>query len=1030
VLGWRYLVGLDTAQRWAAVALRLTVLILTVLMLAGLQMVKHHTDLTVVAVIDRSESVRRLAQPPFIPPINPQSTNHPTPTIDRPMSADDWIKRWFDWSTADRQPNDRLAVLTYDARPTVRSLPTTTVRLESDTTEQPADGTNTAAAIRLGMALFPPDTGKRMILVSDGHDSDPGDDLYTAAFEARAAKIPIDVLPIEYQVHHEAMVTALYAPTQARQDQTVPIRVVLRATEPVQGLLHLKHDGIPVDLNGPAPGTAQTLQKNRWVAQHQNPLDHASSSINTHDPEPDNNQRWYITVHQVDLTLTYPGTNRFEAVFEPAKGQDSITNNNSAQAVTIVQGQGKLLVVNRLDRTASSHLLPDLLRQQGIMLDVVPSLAIPDDLMSFQRYDAVILQDVPAEMASPKQQQLLARYVRDLGGGLIMVGGPNSFGAGGWTNTPIDKILPVECQLPSQTVVPWGALVLVLDRSGSMDQPVIGSPYSKQDIANEAAILALNTLYPQDKIGVVAFDDTPRWIGRLAPNSNPRQLADNIRKIQPGGGTRIYPALAQAYNALAKLGTQDGAIKHVILLTDGQSHDGRYQQLVAKMVRAGITLSTIGIGQEVNAKLLSQLAQSGRGQYYPINDPNNLPRVFIKEARTVRQNLVKEVTFLPRVVGPSPITDSLGPVPKLKGFVLTGVKQDPRVNLPMVGPKGEPLLAHWRVGVGSVAAWTSDTNSRWASPWLQWDRYADFWTRAVKTVARPPTNQQYQLRAAIKHNTLHVQLDTATGITFDPSAHPPVSATPIVGGVLSPDGSTTPIRLVQSGPGLYEASSPAKTPGSYVISLMVTNPDGQRHTVLGKASQPHSQELRRFRSNHTRLERVAQITGGRVLTPDTPAPDLLFHRQSPVTATSIRPVWRTLMIGLFVVFLLDIAARRIAWDLASIKLWITQAQQRLRPRQADAVATLQALKRKADQVSQRLSTHIDPSDQPTSDLRTPHQPATKPKPDVTKPHNQPTQQQDTRTKPIDPDAPTTQRLLKAKQRAQDQMNYESPPNDT
>ena len=568
-----------------------------------------------------------------------------------------------------------------------------------------------------------------------------------------------------------------------------------------------------------------------------------------------------------------------------------------------------------------------------------------------------------------------------------------------------------------------------------------GSVYSKQEIANEAAILALSTLYPQDLVGVIAFDNSPKWVVGLQVNSDPHAVAKKVRKIHAGGGTNIYPALVEAYQSLVKLDTQDAAVKHVILLTDGQSQSAQYHQVVGNMARAGITLSTIGVGDGVNAPLLAQLAQMSGGTYHPIADPNNLPRVFIKEARTIRKNLIKEGSFTPQFVQTgSPITTGVGAMPPLQGFVLTGPKRDPRVYTPIVGPEGEPIFAHWNVGLGRTAAFTSDATNRWATQWLPWNGYADFWARTARAIARPSASREYDLLTTIQKDTLHIRLDAASNGTSNEGQASVQDFLKVAGSVLNPDGSATPVTLKQTGPGLYEADVPAAEPGNYIVSLFVQGDDAgnaPRRYVFGGTSRLAGAELRRFRSNRARLEQVAAITGGRVLKAEAQTPQSVFERQGIVASRSIRPMWRQLMYGLLVFFLLDVAVRRVAWDVEAIRHWINQRAEAmsrlLKPRQVEAATTLAALKTRAAQVDKSLATpSSSPTNKPQADRKFEADTDAVTDEDfssavgaATQNTNHPRPASKEPPKPDKEDEPdTTQRLLNAKRRATRQMEPE------
>jgi secreted protein with Ig-like and vWFA domain len=1049
LLGWRWLVTVEPARRWIAITLRLVVLALVVLMLAGLQAVQTHDNLTVIALMDHSESVRRFATPPAANPDAPA-----------PRSVHEWAQGYLRQAAKQQGQGDRFGWVRYDARPSIERMPEKGINLQAGATASAAEGTDTAAAIRTGMALFPADSGARLVLVSDGNDTNPRSDdqsaarsdLMAAVQEAKAAGIPIDVVPLNYNIKKEAMVEGVYAPTEARRGQTVQVRVVLRATQPMRGQVQLLHDGAMLDLNGDRPGKGAPVSPSEWTRETRatvNKPAHANDDANNtpaNQPTPNekNNQQnitgqpgRFVTVKPIELPLAYAGVNQFEAVFEPEQAgptdADRIAANNAARGFTIVHGKGRgLFVSNEPDQQGA--ILPAALRDRGIDLDVIRPSALPAEMAQLQRYDAVILQNTPAERVTVPQQKMLARYVNDLGGGFLMVGGPKSFGAGGWTNSPVDRILPVDCQIPSQTVLPSGALALVIDRSGSMAG-------QKQRLANEAAVLALKTLYPQDRISVVAFDNSAKRVVQLQPNADPAGVAEKVRSIESRGGTNIYAGLEAAYDELAPLKTQDAAVKHIILLTDGHSQQGNAIDLARKMTQAGISLSTVGVGQGKRDAFLQQIAQMTGGRYHPINNPNNLPQVFIKEARTIRKNLIKEEPFDPAVYpSRSPITTGLGDVPSLKGLVLTGEKNDPRVFMPIRGQEGEPVFAHWQVGLGRAAAFTSDATTRWAGDWVQWPGYAEFWAAVVRRIARPSRSQNADLMTHIEGGTLHVRLDASTREQNQRFAN----FLSVKGSVLKPDQSTEPLTLQQTGPGVYETTLSAPADGNYIVNLFVKTQDGQRRAVFGGATKSRGNELRRFQSNDALLKRIAKETGGRVLSPADATQANLFSRERSVTTRSIQPMWRSLLIAALVLLLLDVANRRVAWEPQAVWAWSKGRAAALgtlmKSRRVESERTLGALKTRRAQTQQQHQPQAQPA-QPEADPNAPQAPSRKQRFDLgkrAKPNadftqavggategadgqtSQPSAQQTTATDEPE-DQSTSSRLRAAKQRSRQRM---------
>ncbi|MEM9420388.1 MAG: VWA domain-containing protein [Planctomycetota bacterium] len=960
-LGWKYLATVEPIRRALAIGLRVGVLVLLVLMLAGLRAEQRHTELTVIAVVDQSPSMSVFGEPPAPAIVNgqPISTAH-----NRSMSQA--IRDFLVAASEDKQPDDRFGVVTYDNRPTVVTRPGNEVRLDPSTGTQVREGTDTAKALEWAMAAkSDANTALRLVLVTDGNDT-AGDTL-AAARNAAAAGVVIDVLPIDYRVGEEVMVEGVYTPIEAREGQTVAVRVVLRGTAPARGQLQLKHDGRVLDLNGPVDGKGIPIVPSEWSdsrALTEQRQDDQGNVIEV-ESEVQSESGRYVLAKQIDVPISAAGANRFEAIFEPAvisapgaaagaatASADSVVVNNSAESFTLVQGRGRVLLVDNVGGEPGL-VLPRALSERQINLDVIPPDNFPRDTAALTRYDAVIFQNVPAEAITGQQQTMLARYVNDLGGGFIMLGGPDSFGAGGWTNSIIDQsILPVDCEIPSQTVLPSGALAIVIDRSGSMSMPIGNSGRTQQEIANEAAALAVQTLYQHDMIGVVAFDSFSQWVVPMQRNRNPQAVMRTIRSIHPQGGTSILAGLERAYEGLIQ-NTQDlreSSIKHIILLSDGGA-DENYLPVINKLNRSNISVSTIGVGDGHNAQILEALALAGGGEYHPVIDPNDLPQVFVKEARTIRKNLIKEVPFTPqrRNTG-SPIMANLPTTPSLNGLVLTGPKYDRRIDMPLLGPEGEPLFAHWQVGLGKSAAWTSDATNKWATPWLNWGGYGDFWARTVRYVSRPSASQQAELSATVEGDQLRVRLDVP--VEDQTSGN---NAQVIQGKVLRPDGSITDIDLKQVGPGLYEALAPATETGSYILNLFMGTPGGEQTFIAGGATRAAGEELRKFKPNTQLLREIAATTGGRVLDPADPVAASLFDRTHRFESVSTRPLRWVLLPWLLGLLLLDVANRRIAWDHRAIAGWAKQKMSVQRRTESETKQTMLALKKRRKSVQHAVA---------------------------------------------------------------------------
>ena len=916
VFSWRWLTSMDRLRRTVVVALRTVVLLCLIVMLAGPRTVREHNDLTVIGVLDLSGSVKRFAQ---LPPI---------PELGRPSTVE-YVRRWFRQATQTRAADDRFGLIVFDGEATVISVPVRGEYVDDNLDLSIADGTNIADAIRLALAMFPADTARRIVLVSDGNQT--AGDALAAAREAAAgvdtragstdrvhAGVPIDVAIIDYEVTGDVQIVRLESPPTAQPGQTVSVRIVLEATAPTAGTLHLRREGQPVDLNGSAPGSSRRV---RVPAGR--------------------------SVQLAQVVLGDSPINRFEATFEADDPRaDALVENNRAESFTATPGRGTVLVLDRRGEE-SMNLLAGALRQADIPVQVRLPQALGEDLLSLQRFDLIILDNVAAFELNGRQQTVLSRYVHDLGGGLIMVGGEHGFGAGGWNGTDVEDILPLELDPPKELRLARAALVLVLDKSGSMNQHVAGTRTTQQRIANEAAALAIESLRRESLVGVVTFDFFAHEYVELQRNDDPQRIAERVRAITSDGGTDLEPALRMAHRMLAGIDTKK---KLVVCLSDGRSHTTDLDDLVNAMAADGIRITTIAVGDGADHETLKHIAALSGGTFHPVRNPRTLPRVLVDSVQVINTPLLKESPFVP-VIRPtgSTLTIGLQDAPPLGGLVITAARPDPTVTVEMTHPDGEPLLAHWQVGLGRVAAFTSDAGGRWSRDWLDWPGYGTFWAQLARSIARPPTSPDAELVTLIRDGRLVMTLDAAQEDGFLDYLH-------VDGTVYTPEGESIHVRLRQTAPGRYEASVPALSPGNYVVALSPRRGSRRLAPVIGGASQSFSTEFRSFRANTALLAGIAELTGGRTLDLAQPLAVELFDRSGMQASWAALPAWRSLLWVALALLLLDVAARRLAWDALLVRRSVRRATARAEAPEVRgrlATATLASLRQVSSQTGHR-----------------------------------------------------------------------------
>ncbi len=868
-LGLRYFSAMSRARRWSAVIARTVLLGLLLGMLAGASAVRTTNRLAVVAIVDVSDSVRLFGPRKVI------AGGVEVPPIEQ-------VREWLEVTLADRGGDELAGLVLFDGRAIGVASPSLGDPLSRWADLERAEGSDLGAAIRLGASLIPPDAAGRIVLISDGNDTAGAIDRSLAALTESGRLWPVDVVPIEYEVRNEVMLERVDAPPSAQVGSPVVVRVTLRATAQTEGTLLLLRAGEVLDLQPDRPASGRRVRLN--------------PGLNTE----------LIRIDELPQGTLH----RFVAEFQPDTKQgvvqgDTVTSNNRAEGFTLSPGAGSILILDGVG--AGGDLLARTLREEGAEVRSIPPEAMPSDLLSLQEHDLIMLQNVPAEALTVAQHDLLVAFVRDLGGGLVMIGGYDSFGAGGWKGTSIEPILPVRLDLPEKAVMPEAAIMFVLDSSGSMAWNVLGSASSKQQIANESAALAVQTLDKQDLVGVIAFSSSNNELVKLAPNDNPDRTMGKILSIGSGGGTNLRPALAAAERQLED---SDAKLKHVIVLTDGHSQGSEDLPADAQRLRdKGIRVTPIGVGVAADAEPLEKWAALGGGTFHFVMNPNVLPRVFLSAVRVIRQPMIREQPFEPRVTNAgSPLVFGIGTPPILDGLVLTQRRAEPTVVDAILTPQGEPVLSHWNVELGQVVAFTSDAHGEWSRRWTDWPGYRTFWTQLAARVSRSAEQDQYGLTIREDGGQLHLRVEA-----YEPDGSPrDLLSMPAT--VYSPTGTTTETELAQTSPGVYETSVPVSEQGGYVAVIKPRAGSTALSPIIGGVSASAGAETRRLRSNQILLREIAQQTDGRVLSIDDPAGAKLFDRAGIEPRRALVPIWRSLLVWALLVLMLDVGTRRVAWD--------------------------------------------------------------------------------------------------------------------
>jgi Mg-chelatase subunit ChlD/uncharacterized membrane protein len=471
---------------------------------------------------------------------------------------------------------------------------------------------------------------------------------------------------------------------------------------------------------------------------------------------------------------------------------DTRVENNRVRALVVVPGELRVLYVDS-DEAQQSY-LSSALGLEGVRVESRPASGVPRSLDELLGFDALILSNVPADRLSAGQMQMIRTYVQDFGGGFLMLGGDQSFGLGGYYNTPIEEILPVRMPIQKELNRPSLAIILVIDKSGSMTG-------AKIQLAKRAAIATSEAINPRDQIGLVGFDSEAQVVLELTPAGDRAGIAAHISTLDAGGGTFMYPALEIAQNTLR---ASNARRKHVIVLSDGQTEGFGYEDMAQSMSAEGITVSTVGIGEGADMKLLEGVAAAGAGRAYFTNDFHAIPQIFTREALRASNSMLVERLVLPTAEAEDESLSEIdaSELPPLGGYVATTAKETATTII--ISDAGDPILSKWRCGLGRAAAFTSDTKPRWAEDWIRWDDFAKFWAQLVRSVAGQNVDKDVSLdvRSEARDDGLRLTAEIRDAADNFVSDRTPTLM------VHDAQGQTRPVPVVREAPGLFAATVP------------------------------------------------------------------------------------------------------------------------------------------------------------------------------------------------------------------------------
>jgi len=776
---------------------------------------------------------------------------------------------------------------------------------------------------------FAEDSAKRIVIVTDGNEN-LGDARGVAEMLAESG-IAFDVLPIRLSARADVALQRVILPSDIRKGQPFEVRVVANNTT-------------PVDKGGrPVPGRLKLFRRTEDITA---PIGDPEGIPVTLEPGK--------KAFSFEDVIDEPDFFTYEARFVPDDAKlDRVQQNNMVSAFTHVHGQGHILLVEDWQHPGEFRTLVNRLRENNIEVTVRPSNRLFESLAQLQRYDSVVLADVPRSAGdsadsvagfSDAQVQMLVRNTQQMGSGLVMVGGDRSFGAGGWANTELEKAMPVDFQIDNAKVVPVGALVLVMHAS-----EMARGNYWQKIVSREA----IKTLGYHDYCGLVHWNDRTwkegwLWAGdkgglaKVGPNRD--MMLARLDRMTPGDMPEFKPAMEMAYAGFTRV--PSASVKHMIMISDGDpaapptSTIAKFANFTTEAgVRNPIKISTVAIGSHGAAgtmgNTLQKIATATGGKYYVVKDPRALPRIYQREARRVAQPLIYDKPVQPRInsvggarVQHEVVRDIADPLPPLTGFVLTTVKDHPLVEVSIVADMPDAfknnatILAGWTYGLGRTAVFTSDAGKRWATQWTGWENYDKLFSQLVRWSMRPPgDDENFSIITDVRDGRVQV---IVTALDKDDEF---LNFLDMSAAATDPEMKPFDFAIRQTAPGRYVGEFEVDKSGPYFVTIV---PGPGRRPLVAGVDVPYSTEFSDFETNEALLLTITDLTptggeSGQIIVGSlnnenvNSLLDVDTFRHNLPRAVSIRDIWPLLLVIASCVFFADVFVRRVSINFA----WLT-----------------------------------------------------------------------------------------------------------
>jgi len=760
-------------------------------------------------------------------------------------------------ASKNKGPKDKIGVISFGDNAQVESFISSEVNFTKVEGNINSNYTNIENAIATTLSLFPSNSRKRIVLLSDGEENSGA--ISKIAYSIQQQGIDFKYFKIEKEIGEEVAVESINLPQKLILDEEFNLYVNINSTIQQKATLHL--------YSGRNKVGEQQVQLQKGINK-------------------------YVFRDKADVG----GFKNFKVVVEPEK--DTEVKNNEASAFTKIISKPNILVIH--ENESESAELAKMLQASSLDYTVVNSKGAPSTLQEMTSYKTIISCNVSADNLNDGFLNSLESYVKDFGGGFIAIGGDNSFALGGYSRTSLETVLPVYMEMRGKKEVPKMSMILIIDKSGSMTEGMAG--ISKVDMAKEAAIRSLESLRPgKDEIGVIAFDGYYSWVVKRQIIEDLEQIEEDIASIRADGGTDILPALEAGFKSLKD---SDAKLKHIILLTDGQSSSAGKDELLKKINEANITVSTVAVGKDADIALLKDIANICGGRQYITDEYTNIPRIFAKETFIAARSYLNNREFSPIVTSEHSILKGVADtgIPTLLGYVGASQKETARVLIK--SDEEDPILTVWQYGLGKTVAWNSDLSGKWSANYISWANNLKLWQNIINFTLENYDNENVSMQVS-------AQGGKATIVFIDKKNQDELDTSAVV---VSPSGENVKVKLYPTAPGEYTGSVDLKESGVYMINGKQEKNGETINAISTGYAMQYSPEYKINSEAGNKFDRLVTEIGGSIIK----SPEEALKGEIPANKGQRDLVPYLLALAL-ILLIFDIALRRLNISLYKIK---------------------------------------------------------------------------------------------------------------